>query len=338
MDSQLTNYYTQNGLDRAIDIFTHPEEYKIKHRILAYRYLFQFRHLYFKSPSKISIENQIINLYTHLLNNIIDNDYILLELMDIMLEYTDKGNVLLNNRRLYEDKKNNVQRAANIPSKIDKTIYNDSQNVHNSTINNSVKSCAIRLCNIMKTDYIISKPEWSGIMIEFKHIYDINKYSTQLEKIETDTGNFNIGLNIQTIFCSLWKYIKHHKYNKELYNRLANELDAMKGVCLTGYLSRLMNVIQGFTDDEKLQIKISDDEQINSIIKYNIDKIIKEDDDMFDLLLSDDIDNKIILYMNILEKILDKVKEWSKEYKVEDNIIYPILDNMIKKYIGLNNC
>ena len=42
----------------------------------------------------------------------------------------------------------------------------------------------------------------------------------------------------------------------------------MTKYCTTGHLSRLINVLQGYTDDKKLSIVISDEQQIKAVI-YN---------------------------------------------------------------------
>ncbi len=322
MEQQLKNYYTENGLYRAIDIFNFPDENKISYRIMAYRYLFQYRHKYNKSPPKIEIENQILSLYNSLNNNVTpEKETILLELMDIMLEYTNRGNNLLVNRRVYEEK---------IKPKIE-TVYTDRQNVHKTSINENVKKCAINLCD-KYIDYNKNiRDEWKIVVNEFRNIYK-NKYDKELDKIETDVGTFNIGLNIQTIFVALWRYIKQHKYRDELYKRLSSELDEMKGVCLTGHLSRLMNTIQGFTDDKNLEIHITDGEQMESVIKRFVDKVIIKDEDMFDKMLSENKEDKEKIYIYIMENIVDNIEKWKIEYKL-DNKIYGFVERVIKKYI-----
>lgn len=93
------------------------------------------------------------------------------------------------------------------------------------------------------------------------------------------------GIYVLDLLNAVWKFIHSSKYKTELINRLKEELQDSFEVCTTGLFARLINVIQGFTENPLLTIKISieDDlkvkitEQINKkCLKKQIDPVVDD--------------------------------------------------------------
>jgi len=64
-------------------------------------------------------------------------------------------------------------------------------------------------------------------------------------------------IRIADVLNAVWKFIFTSQHKTELLNRLKEEFEESKESCSTGVLARLVNVLQGFTNDPDLIIKIS---------------------------------------------------------------------------------
>jgi hypothetical protein len=134
-------------------------------------------------------------------------------------------------------------------------------------------------------------------------------------------------ISISVLLNAVWKFSHlNTKYTEELLNRLKEELTDSFDVCCTGIVSRLVSVIQGFTDDEDLFIKISEKEEVKNRIVNEIEKLIKKEkvDPIVDFELFDDICRKWFLnnYKTIIEEnqeitFLDLKEIIYKNYNVE---------------------
>ena len=201
---------------------------------------------------------------------------------------------------------------------IKKTIYTDSQNTHNKDINKSVLKAAhhlIKKCN--------------------KHVYDETKIRAELiasfpkstkninsvfNRIEIDTAKFNYEANtfsLYKVFSNIWCYINNHKHQIELKKRLIEEINSMALYCSTGHLSRLINVIQGYTTEPELNININDKDQIHAVVTNLLQKELKDaPEEVLDSMIEDDN----TLFINFVIKTINKnipklVKEYGSVYE-----------------------
>jgi hypothetical protein len=211
---------------------------------------------------------------------------------------------------------------------IKKTVYADSQNVHNSKINQSVIKVLTHLYNKFKNTINlqgVSKAENNSFKNScIDNIGDIliSKYPVKKELITKSTeyiknsiamfGNNDEPISLKDAFISIWHWISSNQHKDELESRLLEELKEMNGQCTTGHIARLMNVIQGFTEDENLSVRISDEEQCNAVIrKYLTNELSKCTDDKVLEGMVEGTDN----YVRFLRrKIADKLLLWQKEY------------------------
>ena len=80
------------------------------------------------------------------------------------------------------------------------------------------------------------------------------------------------------VFRGLYFFIENHSNSEELRKRLKEELNEMGNYCSTGYLARLVNVVQGFVENENLIIKIANEQEIFAKLKTRVGKrLINED-------------------------------------------------------------
>lgn len=197
-----------------------------------------------------------------------------------------------------------------------RTVYDDNQNVHTTAINKSVLGIAVRLIEMgEKTAYDTEKVK--------EILGDSTVISRVLERIEIDTSTFTSGanrFNMYIAFANLWEYIMKDSQKEELLLRLREEMNGMADYCTTGHLARLVNVIQGFTDDDDLRIRISSQDQINAVVFGYLDRVLKDaPEEVMDSLVDGDED---IFYSYVNKKIQEKLPVILEDYgKVEDNIV-----------------
>ena len=262
MNVQIFKNYTHQGLCRAIDVFNFPTSYPILTRILSYKFLFMHR----EKDRRLSPTHEMIvdSIKKTVIEN--RNSEILMELVDILLEFSKKDGL-----ELLEYLRVSKLQAKKVPPKIDGpkgTIYADSQSVHNTSITGTIKNAASYLCkkyspflNVTEKDKlkkdIEEKLKENPIFLDSKDIL-----KEVLNRIFVDNTKFE-GYNTDTILFSLWNWINTQN-NEEIYNRVAEELYEMHKYCPTRILSGLINSIQGFTDDENLIIKMSTEFELGS--------------------------------------------------------------------------
>lgn len=127
------------------------------------------------------------------------------------------------------------------------TIYDDHQNVHDSSINDSV----------WKNIEILQK-QYAGF--ENAELPDLKLNDSQknaLRRIETDKTLFqrdNVKITLTEVLDFVVAYILEQTNQDELWSRFRQELDEMAGTCSSGHLARLVNVLVGFHPDIKIEI------------------------------------------------------------------------------------
>lgn len=318
MIAQLTSQYTRQGFTHALNIFNFPEDFPsnpVLH-LSALRYLFQYGN---GNPSEEKLRRrgqQLFTLYSQQHN----------------LEYMAEAADIMNEERIFDLLRNfeepNLDRKTVQPANM-KTVYDDSQNVHNSALNKSVIRATSHLYDMYKQQYEIGNTSDEI----FQHKRDclreiecilVSKYASNeslitrsIKYIRDNVGTFGINISLQDVLLCLWSWMYEQKETDTLEQRLLQELQSAGGQCSTGYLARLINVIQGYTSDEKLSIRISEKEQYSSVIKQYLTKILKE---CFDEKVMDGMTEFTDEYKQYVKKSIEKVlKEWVRDYG--ENII-----------------
>jgi hypothetical protein len=287
--------------------------------------------------------------------------YVKMDIADIFLMNgkTQRGNEMLDEVRRVDGMDRHVQREAEaaeyrrvhpeerrrLRNYKEKTVYQDSQNVHTSGINNSVLKACARLIKLENDEVLNNPTSYRKIQ---KILCDISpdKYNiidTVMTRIEIDVATFpsKVGFfSLRDVFMCLFSFIKEHEHSKELYLRLIEEMAAMAAYCTTGHLSRLINVIQGYTgDDEDLCVRISDYAQIKAVVSHFlntvmkkapatvIDAMMEEDKQPFYDFVASELSKKIPSlveeYGDVHNEITEAVGIYTswKDWRIENNIL-----------------
>lgn len=338
MEMQLRSWYSQQALSLALSIYRFPEDHSHRPRlqILALRYLFQHRS---KDRSRCPPLSELCNRCENLFDEFYEQEESrphANELADILGEFAPTyRNRLIDRLRLEEDEKHlqwtEYYDTEYKPNK--KTVYSDSQNVHNSKVNKSVLRSAKNLYNMFKH---ILEPEVDNcneevrdrnlgrhkddcleqIQREFiqRHVKHSNLIRSSFKHIKTSVGTFGIDISLQDTLLALYLWIQEHENKKELELRLIEELQEMKNMCSTGHLARLVNVMQGFTDNENLLVRIDNKDQYNAVIKQYLTKSLAEckDEEVLDGMMNGTKTFKMFIHRIINDKLLEWVDDYGK--------------------------
>ncbi len=139
-------------------------------------------------------------------------------------------------------------------------IYNDTQSVHNHTIQQSIKASITRLISIKPTlnsesviaeiidDTVLTK-ETKDLLIQYS---------------ESESLIIEMNLCFLDVLTAVWNRIVVNENATEIKSVLNSEMKDTECKCFTGKISRLVNCLSGI--DELVEIKISENEQIGNVI------------------------------------------------------------------------
>jgi Leucine-rich repeat (LRR) protein len=137
-------------------------------------------------------------------------------------------------------------------------IHNDTQNIHSSSIQQSIKDSIFNLLKQLKEPYkhnylddSILTQQAKEQLIEYSNCTDIH---TQLE------------CTFEELLNAVFYEINSFELEKQISAKKRINEEMMDGLCMcfTGRISRLVNSLSGLS--EKVSIKISDNEEISNII------------------------------------------------------------------------
>jgi Leucine-rich repeat (LRR) protein len=144
------------------------------------------------------------------------------------------------------------------------TIYGDTQNVHSSSIQQSIKDSIHTLMNYYNPEHVLTYLDWNELHTKTKEI--ITEY--------VDCKDIHTVLNITFEELLVAIVIEMEKLSpdiqKEIKQRLNEEMQESECKCFTGRISRLVNCLSGYSD--KVKIQISESEEIGNIISVILEK------------------------------------------------------------------
>jgi hypothetical protein len=200
-------------------------------------------------------------------------------------------------------------------------VYGDVQNVHSESITESVLSACVNLIDQVK-------PNSFNAAVVRSTLVDVapseaGNIDIVLERIQIDESEFTYKSNkfsVYDVFSSLWEYIDKHPSRTELHKRLIEEMVAMAKYCTSGHVSRFINVIQGYTDDDKLHVRISDAQQIKAVVGHYLDtKLVKAPPEISDAMIGN---NQDVFYQFVAKVMNEHIPSLLQEYgEVQEHII-----------------
>lgn len=186
-----------------------------------------------------------------------------------------------------------------------KTVYRDSQNVHNEEIAKCVNAFLETIVK-EKVKRKISIPPFQDVHTKIVELMKEEKtkgseddetseqrgVAMALSRLSIDTATFtSYKVTVADILCLVWAKIQKYKKDKRnvLCQRLLEELREMNGTCSSGYASRLVNVLSEYDSS----LKISFEDQILANISGRLQAAIRncEDEELNESLAIGMMDN-----------------------------------------------
>jgi Leucine-rich repeat (LRR) protein len=136
-------------------------------------------------------------------------------------------------------------------------FFNDSQNVHSSSIQSSIKES---IDSLMKDPFTIDKEDIIKQLIEESP----SCLQSLLCYLDDKYVHSTLYLTFFDLFVKVWGRIIGSDFKADLIKRLDEEMMDSECKCFTGRMSRLVNVLVGFFSD--INITVSNNERIGAII------------------------------------------------------------------------
>jgi Leucine-rich repeat (LRR) protein len=136
-------------------------------------------------------------------------------------------------------------------------LFGDTQNIHLSSIQQSTNKS---INNLMKDTITVSKED----LIKELVLLNPKCLDQLIEYLEVTDVHSILLINFEDLFLRIFQRIILSEHKTELLIRLDDEMSDSICKCFTGRLTRLVNVLVGYSDD--IEINISDSERISVII------------------------------------------------------------------------
>ena len=155
-----------------------------------------------------------------------------------------------------------LQRIQNKTNK--KSIYSDTQNVHSSSIQQSIKMSIHALMNYYNPECVLTYLDWIELDKKTKEI--ITEY------MDCKDVHTMLDITFKELFIAIVIEMESlsNDLQKEIKQRLNEEMQESECKCFTGRISRLVNCLSGYSD--KVKIQISEGEEIGNIISVIMEK------------------------------------------------------------------
>ena len=137
-------------------------------------------------------------------------------------------------------------------------VYADTQSVHNSSIQTSIKESILLLLKekILERDII-------PLIISDSILTPFTKESL-IEYSKDESVHTALNLSFSDLLVLVWNRILVSPHSGEIKAVLNTEMQDAECKCFTGRISRLVNCLNGF--DSLVSVQISENEQIGAII------------------------------------------------------------------------
>ena len=178
-------------------------------------------------------------------------------------------------------------------------IYNDNESVHNHHIQEGITNAIKYIMSIKPT---ISKDKLNDLIIN-NSILTTETKNILIEYCDNKDIHSLLNITFEELLLNIYSLCLINEFCNEIFQIMNIEMNDSLCKCFTGRISRLVNCLNGF--DNKIQINISDGEQIGNIIILIKNKLITEN--KYDLE-----SHKTLVKSNLLERgyKLNVIEEW----------------------------
>lgn len=327
-----------NNVYRSLDIFNYPSGVSIIKQLQSIKTIYNVLSI---NPSTIP-KNMIITkeLVRQRLETIVPiTDQEIAEYLDVSLFLEIPAEEILQRARqgrVLEPRpvvaRRNIRSIKNIHETTLSEISKDSQNVHSTAINNSFLELCKKLVSTYNKNIIYSIKSRDIILDLQKHKYWLDTNTISINFIERNLTCFDGEFVLADIFrCVYYRITTHLKKHKDdLFPIFNQELDHMRGLCTTGHLSRLMNILQGFDPD--FQLNLDFEKELKIKLKNIFNLYLRKAPEEIQEELTEPTE-KIINFLTEFINSEEFISKFEKEYYKTQ---YSTIKEYIKEYLRIN--
>ena len=140
------------------------------------------------------------------------------------------------------------------------SIYNDSQNIHNHHIQESIKKS---IQYILQIKPMINTEQLNQLILQNEFLSNKSKQLIYEYKENKEIHSI-LNITFEELLLNTISMIESNNNKTEIYKILSEEMESAECKCFTGRINRLVSSLAGFY--EEIQIQISENEQISNII------------------------------------------------------------------------
>lgn len=174
---------------------------------------------------------------------------------------------------------NNLMNQPNIPEQRNtlngNVLNNNTQTVHLSSINKSIVSSYKHIIEYIDKQKLKINKDYNFVTTEIINEFNKMKLSDVsyfLKQKLIDSSNHSIlQIKYVDLLCIVYAIIKTHSDHEHLMERFHTEIVDSNGMCFTGCMNRLINVLVGYIDGVVVSISLKEEIQM-SILKI-MDKL-----------------------------------------------------------------
>lgn len=303
---------------RACDTFTHPQDFPRKACIAGIRTLLHTKtarqYLHNLCPSRDQLQERLQQILNEC---ILNSEYVHYnEIYDIAIQHNMTLAQLEINPQHLEQPQHRAKPKKPLTLAL---IAGDKQNVHNTYINKNVKRVAKQLVH-----------DFPAVRTYTNPLLNIATNKNELKIIKNiikSTVTFGIDITLLQLLQAVYLWIQSQAKDirPELFTRLREEINDMTNVCSTGHMARLVNVVQGFCDQ---QYDLSQYKDIYVNIKHALNEFIQT-------VSPEDLLDKTDIFIESRTTFLTKrLTEWRVSYPDE----YEQIKTYVKNYFDDPTC
>ncbi len=170
-----------------------------------------------------------------------------------------------------------ILNVGNFTANHHRNVYSDTQSVHNSSIQESIRKSIASIIDTSKRTTTMASQQEIILPKDFLDdpILSREAKSLIIEYCSDRTEHSLFLITFSELFVDVWQRIQSHPESNNIKAIFDTEMLDAECKCFTGRISRLVNSLNGFFDD--ISVQIADSDQISNIITIARDKLNRID-------------------------------------------------------------
>lgn len=226
-------------------------------------------------------------------------------------------------------------------------FYDSEENIHSTELNESSRGIIRALQSdpeLRKYDAVATVDKIFDTVLPLTDSLD-DKHTLQryFHRVQTDPTQF-LKLTMYDILLLVYKKMlslseKNQVVKNALEIRLYQEIMESTDTCATGYMVRMLNILQGFVEEKKLQLRMNIQDELRSVIFARINAEMRRlpsrhQEQILESMQSDD-KREVLDFIEMLDM---KEELWDEYEKIVDEEKFEkLFETIVNEYIGVSS-